>query len=241
MPKASFITLHLARFDALLTNPGQSGAERKDGVIFCGVAADTRAAATEMATQQAFVFAMIALHADEHSARAFLHERRSVAPWMEEAKESWAGALRPFRHKGEVNWVDRRSPGQVFDPGAAPAAHAPFVAITSVGWRTGPDLDMNRVLDFSTGAVGIRASMTGVAGLRSQHSLTFPGGLELDPVTVSFWEGDAAACAFAYGGGVHKMQMNRSRQLNTTDRTSFTRAIALEAYGRWCGADPLRA
>jgi hypothetical protein len=37
------------------------------------------------------------------------------------------------------------------------------------------------------------------------------------------------------------MQMDHSRELNTTDRTSFTRAIALEAYGTWCGADPLRA
>jgi hypothetical protein len=53
-----------------------------------------------------------------------------------------------------VNWIDRSSPGQVFDVGAAPAAHVPFVAITC---------------------------------------------------------------------------------------TSFTRAIALEAYGTWCGADPLHA
>jgi len=37
------------------------------------------------------------------------------------------------------------------------------------------------------------------------------------------------------------MQMDRSRDLNTFDRSSFTRAIALEAYGTWCGADPLRA
>jgi hypothetical protein len=100
---------------------------------------------------------------------------------------------------------------------------------------------MNRVLDFSTGSSGIRASMTGIAGLRSQHSLSFRGGLEIDPMTVSFWEGDAAARAFAYGGGVHKMQMDRFRKLNTADRSSFTRAIALEARGTWCGANPLRA
>jgi hypothetical protein len=194
-----------------------------------------------MATQQAFVFAMLALHADERSARVFLHERRSVAPWMDEAKESWGAALRPFRHKGEVNWVDPSSPGPVLNVGAAVAANVPFVSIGSVGWRTGPDLDMKRVLDFSTGAAGIRASMTGTAGLRSQHSLNFPGGLELDPVTVTFWEEDAAARAFAYGGGVHRMQMDRYHKLKTADRTSFTRAIALEAYGTWCGADPLRA
>jgi acetyl esterase len=83
---------------------------------------------------------------------------------MDEAKESWGGTLRPFRHKGEVNWMDRSSPGQVFDLGAVPAANVPFVAITSVGWRTRPDLDMNRLQDFSTGVAGIRASMTGIAG-----------------------------------------------------------------------------
>jgi hypothetical protein len=110
-----------------------------------------------------------------------------------------------------------------------------------VGWITGPDFDINRVLDFSTGAAGIRASMTGTAGLRAQNSLNFPGGLELDPITVTFWDGDAAVRAFAYGGGVHRMQMDRYHKLKTADRTSFTRATALEAYGTWCGADPLRA
>jgi hypothetical protein len=240
VPKASFITLQLARFDALLTNPGQSGAERADGVLFCGVAADTRGAATEPATQQAFVFAMISLHADEGSARALLHERSSFVPWMNEAKESWGAVLRPYRCKGEVNWIDRASPGQVFDLGAAPGADTPFVVITSVGWRTGPDLDMNRVRDFGAGVLGIRASMAGTAGLRSAQSFFFPGVLAIDPPTVSFWEGDAAARAFAYGGGVHRMQMERSRELATADRLSFTRAVAIEAYGTWCGADPLR-
>jgi len=37
------------------------------------------------------------------------------------------------------------------------------------------------------------------------------------------------------------MQMDRFRKLNTADRSSFTRAIALEARGTRCGADPLRA
>lgn len=76
----------------------------------------------------------------------------------------------------------------------------------------------------------IRASMTGVAGLRSQHSLNFPGGLALDPMTVSFWEGDAAARAFAYGGGVHKMQMDRSRGRQRDERGSKFIHVGTHVY-----------
>jgi hypothetical protein len=163
---------------------------------------------------------------------------------MDDAKESWGAVLRPFRHKGEVNWMDAAAPGEVFDVGEDPGGEEPFVAITSVGFRTGPDIDvtgvLDRVRDFGMGVLGVRASMTGVRGLRGQQMLFFPGVIALDPVTVSFWEGDAAVRAFAYGGGPHRRQVDRYHEINTADRTSFTRAIALEAYGSWCGADPLR-
>jgi hypothetical protein len=39
--------------------------------------------------------------------------------------------------------------------------------------------------------------MTGVPGLRSQQSFFFPGVLECDPVTLTFWRDEASIRAFA--------------------------------------------
>ncbi len=121
-----------------------------------------------------------------------------------------------------------------------PTADAPFVALTSAGFETGPALDMGRVRDFSNGVNALRTSTTGIEGLRGQESFFFPDVLELDAWKVSFWRDDAALRAFAYAGGVHEMQMDRYRELHTADRTSFTRAVALETRGSWHGADPVR-
>jgi hypothetical protein len=39
--------------------------------------------------------------------------------------------------------------------------------------------------------------MTGVPGLRSEQSFFFPGVLEGDPVTLTFWRDEASIRAFA--------------------------------------------
>src|SRR5512140_1466148 len=106
MPKARAVSLHLARFDAMSANQGLV-APAPDGNLFCAIASDSRAAGTEPPAQQAFTFAMLGLHTDEDSARATVAARRTLAPWLDNAREVWSAVLRPFRHKGEVNWLDR--------------------------------------------------------------------------------------------------------------------------------------
>ena len=90
------------------------------GTVFGNVAADTRAAGTEPASQQAFTFLILGLHEDQASAERFLANR---VAWVDQAQEVWS----------------------------------------------------------------VRASMTGVPGLRSQQSFFFPGVLECDPLTPTFW------------------------------------------------------
>lgn len=237
MPRASFVSLQLARFDAIRA-PGPVTAADRPGLLFCAVAADVRAAGSEPASLHAFSFALLGLHADAASAHALVEDGPATAPWMAEASEAWRGVLQPYRHKGEANYLDRAQPGPLFDALAPPAAaDAPFVVITSSGWNTGDGLDMNRVREFSAGVMAVRVSMTGIAGLHSQQSFFFARGLELDPMTVSFWRDDASVRAFAYAPGSHRHQMDRAR--DHADRTSFTRCHVRHHEGTWYGGDPV--
>ena len=241
MQTASHVSLHLIRFESLRPAGAIEVGDRA-GVLFCGVAADTRAAGTEPASQQAFAFAILGLHQDAVSAHWLLENYRSVAPWTVEAREVWGAVLRPFRHKGEANYLNRMHPGPLFEPGAlfaAPSADTPFVSITTSGWHICPELDMNRVREFSTGVLAVRASMTAMSGLHSQQSFFFPRGLEHDPMTITFWKNQAALTEFAYGPGGHRLQMERQHERGLADRTSFTRCLAESKQGTWYGACPL--
>jgi hypothetical protein len=240
MTRATHLSVFLARFDSLRA-AGELHARPHDGVLFRGIAADTRAAATEPGSQQAFAFLIIGLHADETSAHRALDDRRELAPWFEDAAEIWSAVLQPFRHTGVANYLDRALPGALFESlGPQPAAGAPIVVVTSAGWTVGENFDMNRVREFSTGVMGVRASMSGVAGLLSQQSFFFPRVLEHDPITVTLWRDTASARAFAYGPGVHKEQMQRQNDQGLADRTSFTRCRVVRGEGTWHGR-PLHA
>jgi hypothetical protein len=234
MPVAAVASIQLARFDRL-RDAGPVSADGCPGVLFCGVAADVRAAGTEPASQQAFTFVVLALHADAESARRFVARG---TPWLADASERWRGVLQPVRHHGASNYLDPANPGPLFD--AMPPSEGqggPLVAITTVGWNR-EGLDMNRVREFGAGAMAVRMSMTGVAGMHTQHSFFFPGVLQFDPLTVSFWRDDASIRAFAYGQGSHRRQLDRLRAENLSDRTSFTRFRVLQSDGTWHGHDP---
>jgi hypothetical protein len=233
--RASHLSISLARFDSARVALELGGA-RHEGVLFQGVAADTRAAATEPASQHAFVFLIIGLHTEQSSAHRALDDRQQQAPWLDEAVEVWSAVLQPFRHTGSANYVDRASPGALFETvGPQPASSEPIVVVTSAGWTVGENFDMSRVRDFSTGVMGVRMSMSGIPGLLSQQSFFFPRVLEYDPLTVTLWRDTAAARAFAYGPGVHKVQMQRQNDQGLADRTSFTRCRIVRSEGTWHG------
>jgi hypothetical protein len=236
MAKAAIASIQLARFEGL-HEPGPVPAGRPEGTLFCNVASDTRAAGTEPASQRAFAFLILGLHEDTASAQRFLADRMA---WLDDAQEVWSGILEPFRHHGAANYLDRAHPGPLFaSMTSGDSADGGVVALTTSGWDVGKDLDMNRVRDFGTGVLAVRASMTGVAGLRSQQSFFFVGVLEYDPITVTFWRDEASIRAFAYGQGSHRRQLDRHRTERLADRTSFTRFRVLSSAGSWYGEDPV--
>jgi hypothetical protein len=221
--RASYLSLHLARYESLRT-PAALTPTDDPALLFCSVAADTRAAGTEPASRQAFVFALLGLHRTADSADRLLTESRARAQWLDEAAELWSAVLEPFRHVGEANYLDPAHAGAFVDAvAAAPPPDTPVVAITSSGWVSDEQLDMNRVREFSNGVMSVRASMTGIAGLHSQQSFFFPGVLEYDPITVTVWRRFDDLRMFAYGSGSHRLQLERQRATQLADRTSFTR------------------
>ncbi len=238
MVAASFVSLHLARFDHLrAAGPADPG--ERPGVLFCEVGADSRAAGTDPASREAFTFLVVGLHGSRESADLLVEEVTSVAPWFAEAAERWSGVLAPFRTKGESNLLHPTAPARLFDPlASAPGRDEPAVVFTTIGWNR-DGLDMARVQDVGTGTAAVRISMTAVPGLRSQHSFFFPGIIAIDPPTLSFWDDEASLVAWAHRQATHKRQMDRYRTTGNADRASFTRLTALRSNGTWYGRDPV--
>ncbi len=238
MVAASFVSLHLARFDQLRT-AGSADPGERPGLLFCEVGADCRAAGTDPASREAFTFLVVGLHDSTDSAHRLVDEVAAVAPWFAGAAERWSGVLAPFRTKGESNLVQPSAPARLFDPlVAAPGRNEPVVVFTTAGWsRDG--LDMARVQDFGTGVAAVRISMTAVPGLRSQQTFFFPGIIALDPPTLTFWDNEASLAAWAHRQATHKRQMDRYRTTGNADRASFTRLTALRSDGTWYGRDPV--
>ena len=182
MARASFASMHLARFEALRASEDPA-CEDWPGVLFCQVAADSRAAGVDPASREAFVFLVLGLHADAASAERLMNDRQSAAPWLDEAAEVWSAVLQPFRHKGKANYLTTAQPDKFFETLAAPPpAESPAVVLTSIGFDT-DGLDMTRVADVALGTGAVRASMTAVPGLYCQHSFFFPGVLARDVIT----------------------------------------------------------
>jgi len=235
---ASFISLHLARFDQLrAAGPADPG--DRPGLLFCEVGADCRAAGADPVSREAFTFLVVGLHDGQESADRLVEDVTTVAPWFADAAERWSGALAPFRTKGESNLIHPEAPARLFDPlVAAPKSGTPVVVFTTAGWVR-DDLDMARVQDFGTGVAAVRISMTAVPGLRSQQTFFFPGIIALDPPTLTFWDDEASLAAWAHRQATHKRQMDRYRATGNADRASFTRLTALRGNGTWYGADPV--
>ncbi|MBS1724741.1 MAG: hypothetical protein JSS66_17505 [Armatimonadetes bacterium] len=240
MQKATHASLTLVRFDDL-REAGPLMRALDEDVLFLQAGADFRAAGTTLSSGQAFKYAIYGLHTNMASAQSAVERRLEIAPWIENAKETWAAVLLPFRQFGEANFIDATSPCPQFEIGAQPPGDGePVVIVTSVGWNSAEGEAMDRIKRFSDGVAAVRIGMTGLNGLHSQQSFSFPGGLVHDGITVTIWKSVASAMAFAYGPGRHRMEVKTQREELYGDRTSFTRFRILHSEGTWHDSDPLQ-
>ena len=238
MPLATHASLTLARFNTLQTS-GPIDAGVLPEALFLMAGADSRAAACEAKSQQAFKFAILGLHESAESAQLALKHRLSIAPWITDAIETWSAVLKPFRHHGAANYLNSENPGPLFqEMDLVPPERTPILVITTAGWVNTEGENLARIREFGAGVGGVRISMTGIAGLHSQQSFYLPGGVQLDGFTVTLWRDFAATRDFAYGPGTHRHMMKRMQDENQWDRTSFTRFTIAQSEGSWHGSDP---
>jgi len=236
MKKATHVSLVLAQFDSMR----ETGEVLEHSYLQLLAGADVRASATDAKSQRAFRFVVFGLHESQTSAEDAVDRRMELTPWIAEAAEAWAGVFAPFRHFGEANFLDPQEPGSLYESLVPePPAGTPIVVITSAGWTPNPVYDMDRIMDFGAGVTGIRVGMTAVPGLHSQQTFSFPGGLDFDGITVTFWREFAAMRDFAYGPGLHREMLRRQKEETLADRSSFTRLSALRSEGTWHGRDPV--
>jgi heme-degrading monooxygenase HmoA len=183
------------------------------------------------------IWCAVGLYPQRTDAECLLDDPAPSMPFLSRALESWHAMLKPLTHKGECNHLDRETPGELFaldgiDPGGS------MVVITTAGYRMGPGLDVNRVIDFRRNVDTVRERLREVEGNIDIQVFTphTPGD---DGVTSSIWRTDAAMVAAAYRPGAHRERIDRHRNEEMADRTSFTRFRAVRTAGTWRGRDPI--
>jgi hypothetical protein len=174
---------------------------------------------------------------DERGSGESAFEAQEHLPALSTAIESWHALLVPVAHRGECNHLERTNPGLIFDT-ATQDPGGPLLVMTTAGFNRGPELDMERVIDFRVHVDRVHDWLKSVTARVASQVFT-PHTVGDDGVTMSVWQSDAAMVAAMYRPGTHRTQIDRYKRETTADRTSFTRFRALRTSGQWGGADPI--
>lgn len=183
------------------------------------------------------IWCAVGLYPERADAEVLLDEPACM-PFLSRAEEAWHALLKPFAHRGECNHLDRDRPGALFhieghDPGGT------LVVMTTAGYDMGPDLDVDRVVDFRRNVDAVRDRMVTTDGNIATQVFT-PHVRGDDGLTTSIWRDDASMIAEAYRPGAHRERVDRHMREAMADRTSFSRLRVLRSRGTWRGRDPAR-
>jgi hypothetical protein len=176
-------------------------------------------------------------YATRQEAEAVIDDPQKHLPFLSETIESWHALLLPVRHHGEMNWFEKAETDCRIeiaddDPGG------PLAVITSAGFNTSPDTDVERIKDFIINVDRVK-NWFGTLDANIVYA-TFSGhALDIDGITFTIWKDDRAMMESAYMPGIHRTQLDRYKSKNTADRTSFTRARILRSVGSWNDNDPV--
>jgi hypothetical protein len=185
------------------------------------------------------VWCAVGLFRELPAATLAMDHKQAFMPFLEKTTESWHQLLLPVRHHGECNHLDRESPGEIFEASSSDPGGA-IMAITTAGYRFGPDLKMERVMDFRRHVDLVNEWIKQCDGCLASQPFT-PHTVGDDGFTLSVWRDDASMLSASYRPGAHRTQLDRHKATEIFDRSSFTRCRVLEASGQWEGKNPLAA
>lgn len=160
-------------------------------------------------------------------------------PFLADAIESWHAVLMPIAHKGECNHLDREHPGRLFDVGE-PDPGGVCMVITTAGFIFGPELKIERVIDFRRNVDATNEWMAKADGCLVSQVFT-PHTVGDDGFTMSIWRDDVSMLGAAYRLGFHRSQIDRHKAESVFDRSSFTRFRVLDSWGLWNGRNPVQS
>ena len=184
--------------------------------------------------EEADVFSRIALCEEKAVCDEVTDELVHEAKQSEGIAESMQLSLRPYAHRGSINWLDPVNAGLIFEPHQKPPTVSPVVVLTSGGF-TAPETQMERVGRTVTNTVMVAENALKANGLTFRRVFSLCANLG-DPITFTVWESEDAIANFAYRPGDHLDRVKP--QLESTyhfDRTSFTRSTIERAEGEWEG------
>lgn len=112
------------------------------------------------------------------------------------------------------------------------------MVITTAGYNFGPELKIERVINFRRSVDRVNDWMGNVEGCLASQPFT-PYTKGDDGCTLSVWRDDACMLNAMYREGTHRAQIDRHKSTSIFDRSSFTRFRILEMCGQWNGKDPI--
>jgi len=183
------------------------------------------------------IWCAVGLFRELGEAKAAMENRHHFMPFLHDAVESWHQLLLPVRHHGECNHLDRECPDEMFEVSSADPG-GPVLVITSAGFVRGPELKVERLIDFRRNVDRVDEWLRQAEGYIASRPFT-PHTVGDDGLTLSVWRDDAAMLNASYRAGVHRTHVDRHKSEKVFDRSSFTRCRILDACGQWEGRDPM--
>ena len=183
---------------------------------------------------QADVFSHIVLCEEKAACFDVFEELIAESENISGVAESTQLCLRPYMHRGNINWLDPIRAGAIFEPHGRPEKINPVVVLTSGGFNA-PETQMERVARTVSHTVTVADNALKASGLKYRRVFSLCENMG-DPITFTVWDSEDDIAKFAYQAGEH---LNRVKpQLDSEfhfDRTSFTRFSIERAEGEWEG------
>ena len=183
---------------------------------------------------EANVFCHIALCDEKRTCDEATEELIHEAQILDGVAESIQLSLRPFMHRGAINWLDPVNPGPIFETHGKPRNVSPVVSMTSGGFIE-PGAQMERVTRTLSNTVMVANDVLKADGLQFRRVFSLCGNFG-DAITFTVWESEGALATFAYRSGEHLDRVKPQLESDFHfDRTSFTRFTIERSEGEWEG------
>jgi hypothetical protein len=238
LEKARFATAHWLRFPEV-TTPDQLELSGKPRGALSWKIGPSGPVGPDGYRLPATIWCAVGLFRERGAADAALDELHAFMPFVASTVESWHHLLLPVRHHGECNHLERDCPGALFEVATPDPGGAPFV-LTTAGFRPGPELKVQRLIDFRRNVDLVNDWMAQSEGCLASRPFT-PHTAGDDGFTFSVWRDDAAMLAASYRAGTHRTHIDLHKENAAFDRSSFTRLRMLRSFGQWNGQEPLQA